>query len=478
MPIAAVPRYLGQDFSTTSPGQRFSIFLNIWTSRRDQEEEVKCRAARKSREGLELQKVLKMQGMDAAIRVLRGKNLPGLWEKSDFRAPQTWRQLATLSPTDKAMMCALLRRQEGAAAGLTPEKLFRLEASAVAPFTTGLGIQHPLENGFAFFHPQGLPYYAGSGVKGVLRQAARELASGEWGESCGWTQQYHYFLPTGSSEGNDEIGEEAEEIPLSVLDVLFGKESEEGERRHVQGALAFWDVFPRIEENSLLVEIMTPHQSHYYSQKEESAVASQPISPHDSGSPIPISFLTVPPGSRFVFHVICDTDHLRRLTANRSAEAPDLLSEGPANWRCLLEAAFRHAFQWLGFGAKTAVGYGAMRWEPKAVTEGRSVSGQGETGSGDESSVPFLSPEEVIVEELRRAFEQEKASGRKDPGGTMAQRRLELLRKAASWESGDARRKAAELITETLEWMDWPKRKREARNRELEALLVDDRKTE
>ncbi|MCL6546970.1 MAG: hypothetical protein K6T61_17290 [Bryobacteraceae bacterium] len=26
-----------------------------------------------------------------------------------------------------------------------------------------------------------------------------------------------------------------------------------------------------------------------------------------------------------------------------------------------MEAAFRHAFQWLGFGAKTAVGYGAMR---------------------------------------------------------------------------------------------------------------------
>jgi CRISPR-associated protein Cmr6 len=476
MPIAAVPRYLGRDFSTASPGQRFGIFLTIWTSRQDQEEEVKRREARKSQEGFELQSVLKKQGMDAAIRFLRGKNLPGLWEKNDSGAREAWHQLAGLSRTDKAMMRALLRRQAGAAAGLTPEKLLRLEASAVAPFTTGLGIEHPLENGFAFFHPHGVPYYAGSGIKGVLRQAARELAGGEWGETSGWTKQCYYSVPTGSSEGNAEMGEGSEEIRLSVMDVLFGKESEEGERQHVRGALTFWDVFPQIEGDSLLEEIMTPHQSHYYSQKEEGAVSDELIPPHDSGSPNPISFLTVPPGSRFVFHVICDTDHLRRLTANRPPDSPDLLSEGPANWRCLLEAAFRHAFEWLGFGAKTAVGYGAMRWEQKTVTE--TATERYSVRSDAEPSVPSLSPEEAALEKLRRAFEQEKASGRKDAGGQTAQLRLGLLRKAAAWESEDARRKAAELITETLGWMDWPKHKREARNRELEALLADKRKTE
>jgi CRISPR-associated protein Cmr6 len=74
--------------------------------------------------------------------------------------------------------------------------------------------------------------------------------------------------------------------------------------------------------------------------------------PHDSGQPNPICFLTVPPGSRFLFQVICDTLHLERT-------APDLAKDG--HWKQLIEAAFEHAFRWLGFGAKTAVGYGAMR---------------------------------------------------------------------------------------------------------------------
>jgi CRISPR-associated protein Cmr6 len=49
--------------------------------------------------------------------------------------------------------------------------------------------------------------------------------------------------------------------------------------------------------------------------------------------------------------VLCDVAHLLRL-------AP-AVAEGD-RWRSLVDAAFRHAFSWLGFGAKTAVGYGAF----------------------------------------------------------------------------------------------------------------------
>jgi CRISPR-associated protein Cmr6 len=99
---------------------------------------------------------------------------------------------------------------------------------------------------------------------------------------------------------------------------------------------------------------MTPHQSHYYQQKAQAGSTT----PHESGQPNPISFLTVPPGARFVFHVQCDLAHLRRL-------APALAAD--ERWRTLLDAAFRHAFDWLGFGAKTAVGYGAMHENPAAA---------------------------------------------------------------------------------------------------------------
>ena len=54
MPIAAVPEYLGKDFKSASPGQRFGMYLPIWTARADQEADVLNRAEAKSREGDEV----------------------------------------------------------------------------------------------------------------------------------------------------------------------------------------------------------------------------------------------------------------------------------------------------------------------------------------------------------------------------------------------------------------------------------------
>jgi len=215
----------------------------------------------------------------------------------------------------------LARQKQSFDASLIADAGICLESVATAPFTTGLGNEHPLENGFAFLNPYGLPYLPGSGIKGVLRQAARELCSGEWGATHGWNSV--------------------------AIDALFGRESNNHDSDHLRGALSFWDVLPQIKGDSLMVEIMTPHQGHYFQQKD----AAGSSSPHDSGSPIPISFLTVPPGSGFTFHVQCNLEHLGR-------HLPEFVTDG--SWKVLLNAAFEHAFDWLGFGAKTAVGYGAM----------------------------------------------------------------------------------------------------------------------
>src|SRR5690606_38300654 len=102
---------------------------------------------------------------------------------------------------------------------------------------------------------------------------------------------------------------------------------------------------------SLAVDIMTPHQSHYYQQRLDRK-SGDSTSPHESGQPNPISFLTLPPLTRFAFHVQCDVAHMERL-------APDLAHDN--RWQQLLAAAFEHAFEWLGFGAKTRVGSGAMQ---------------------------------------------------------------------------------------------------------------------
>ena len=305
MAIAAVPAYLGKDFSLASPGLRFGMFLPLWGVDNGSGEllwethDVNYRVAGQQRQERSFKDTNKTTALRSALK---------------------------LNPTDKAVMAALVRRQIAQAAAIEAQgQLLALHAIAVAPFSTGLGNEHPLENGFAFLNPYGLPYLPGSGVKGVLRQAARELARQQWGDDQGWTDE--------------------------AITALFGKASADGETEHQRGALMFWDVLPQIEGDALQVEVMTPHQSHYYQNGD---------SPHESGQPNPINFLTVPPGSKFAFHVQCNVPLLARL-------APDLVREG--RWQQLLSAALTHAFQWLGFGAKTAVGYGSMDYDPEVAAQ-------------------------------------------------------------------------------------------------------------
>src|SRR5699024_884712 len=119
---------------------------------------------------------------------------------------------------------------------------------------------------------------------------------------------------------------------------LFGNSTGDDGKR---GALIFWDAFPVLPRTaeSLAPDVMTPHQTHYYRDGE---------APHDSGQPNPILFVTIPPGAQFEFFVDCKTSLL----------APELAASN--RWQTLLQDAFEYAFDWLGFGAKTAVGYGQM----------------------------------------------------------------------------------------------------------------------
>ena len=428
MPIAAVPAYLGTDFSSASPGLRFGMYLPIWTNRADQEHEVNSRASKKSREAFEVQDMLQAQGMNATIATLRQRErnpLPDLWDKNDFAARHAWEKVLRLTANDKATMRALAARQSHTAQS-TPHTL-TLDAIATAPFTTGLGNEHPLENGFAFLNPYGLPYLPGSGVKGVLRQAARELTSGDWGDPQGWDAGTIHLL---ERRGHATI-------QLSIIDVLFGRETPDGDGDHVRGALSFWDALPQIPGDTLAVDIMTPHQSHYY-QKRQDRKSGDSTSPHDSGAPNPISFLTLPPGTGFAFHVVCDQAHLERL-------APDLAHD--LRWQTLLTAAFEHAFEWLGFGAKTAVGYGAMQVNERA----RQQRAQAQAEAAKAQHMASLSPAQQLIEafvaELRTKHEQFPSYKEKPNAAFHNQARA--LAKAAhegtDW-SADEKRQAAEAI--------------------------------
>ena len=337
MPIAAIPAYLNEDFSDASPGLRFGMYLKLWGVNR------RTRALLWTTHDVDYA----VRGQQHDEREVNVENKVSALEEAKV-----------LGERDKACMKALVERQLTLAQAIP--NLLRLNAKSIAPFTTGLGNEHPLENGFAFLNPYGLPYLPGSGVKGVLRQAARELASGEWGDAKGWNDEERFPLMQGKGEKRKSVmNKHNEPVMLSLLDILFGRESEDGDSEHLHGTLSFWDAIPQIKGDNLMVEIMTPHQSHYYQQKSDRKSGAS-VSPHDSGSPTPISFLTVPPGSTFSFFVTCDRDLLGR-------HAPELMQN--ERWKTLLRATFEHAFEWLGFGAKTAVGYGAM--ESDAMGEAR-----------------------------------------------------------------------------------------------------------
>jgi len=308
-----IPMYLGGDFTTAAPGHRFSLYLP---------------AVRP----------------DAKLGALK--------------------KVVELNDSDRSTLRAMIARQARLAAELEEsDQLQTFSAISTAPFVTGLGNEHPLENGFSFLSPYGLPYLPGSGVKAVLRRAAQELIAGVFGYAQGWTPE--------------------------ALQALFGVEDGEGDP--CRGLLSFWDVIPEIK-TGMKIEIMTPHQSGYYQNGE---------SPHDNGSPNPILFLSVPPGSAFAFHVQANRTRMARF-------APALLENN--RWRALMHVAFMHAFDWLGFGAKTAVGYGAMRFDEAAgerreqdrknrAEQERKRQAQAER----ERKLAVLSPLERKIEEIMAA---------------------------------------------------------------------------
>ncbi|MFN3713610.1 MAG: type III-B CRISPR module RAMP protein Cmr6 [Alcanivoracaceae bacterium] len=367
MPIAAVPGYLGNDFRSASPGLRFGLYFQGWNNN-------------------------------------WRKHVPDARNNESSAV----KSACAMTDSDIAAMQSLLKRQQAAFNSTSNNvSTLQLDAISTSPLATGLGNEHPTENGFTFLNPYGLPYLPGSGVKGVLRQAAHELASGEWGESD-WTD--------------------------ACILALFGPEP--GAETLIRGALTFWDVLPQVKGNSLTVEIMTPHQKHYYQEGK---------SPHDSGQPVPITFLSVPPGSGFTFHVQCHRALLE-------SSAQELMHND--KWKHLLQSAFEHAFNWLGFGAKSAIGYGAMQEdESKKREREKQQAEQREQERRLTLSPADLAYEESrpVIEKFRRSFEAANKAAYQ-PGQEFDSKRNEFIQAATAWSDQRSRSEASCLLEETLKW--------------------------
>jgi len=329
---AAVPQFAGDNFDSAPPGHRFRLYFDGWT------------------EG---------------------------WRLPDSDRDRVVGRSTTAG--DAATARALIARQRL----LLPEsaRCFVVEGETEAPFVTGIGEQHPLENGFAFYDPHGIAYLPGSGAKGVVRHAAEELALAEE-DAHGWTveavwlffgfdassvflkdpKDLHKLPSEVQSEVQwwrqrylaraDAIGTKAlDDLVRTCGDKTVGRawdadpirflrdlpNSDAAQRLHWAGALRFHDVFPLTPKEELRVEVLNPHFHEYHLGSG---------APTDSQNPQPHFYLTVPARSTFRFAV----------TLGSTPQLPQALA---GNWQALLRAAFERAFE-NGFGAKTSQGFGRM----------------------------------------------------------------------------------------------------------------------
>ncbi|MDH2431444.1 type III-B CRISPR module RAMP protein Cmr6 [Pokkaliibacter sp. MBI-7] len=259
------------------------------------------------------------------------------------------KEVTLLGKTAEQLSAALLKRQQAMTYSST---VFYLYAQNTSPFMTGMGNEHPVENGFAFLSPYGVPYLAGSGIKGMLLRAAKYLAKSAM-------LKEHQHQRAGWSD--------------AAINTLFGSADTDEAGKPIQGrqgALRFWDCFPQVANSTLAVEIMTPHNGDYLQGDS---------TPHTSGQPVPIPFLAIPPKSDFHFFIQADVSRL----------APPLRD----SWQDMLKAAFFELFHWVGMGAKTAVGYGQMDFNHDELSD---------------DDKQFYVNRTKFHQEQQRAFDQEK----------------------------------------------------------------------
>jgi CRISPR-associated protein Cmr6 len=230
-------------------------------------------------------------------------------------------------------------------------------------FATGLGNPHPVENGFLWHPSLGVPYLPGAAVKGLVRA---------------WIEQW------------DETERDRRVRDWFGVDPDTAKKSGIPEQA---GGLIFFDALP-VGQVWLEQDVMTPHYGKWYEEGGKIAdPANEPEKvPADWHDPVPVPFLVVK-SAKFVFGIA------PRRPKHKDQVEPAL-------------QALENALDWLGAGAKTAVGYGRMKTAPdvKAMLDGLLAEKERESRRLQEelalnAALASLSPP---AQELERAIRDKK----------------------------------------------------------------------
>lgn len=342
------------------------------------------------------------RGLEAPLAPSPGAMHMGLWFERFFHGYEN-----DFAAVNKEGRSAWLRqfdlKQVGARGELQAkaQKIEQLAASqggqariyqCTAPFVTGMGNPHPLENGFTWHPTLGMPYLPGSAVKGLAR-AAVELAY----------------------QGEDQP---------ALLKRWFGTEAK-GDVPEASGSFIFLDALP-VAPCALVPEVMTPHMGKWYEKGGKTPTAKD-TQPGDWHSPVPVGYLTAR-GLQLQFAVM-----------PRPGVAADEMEQV---WQAL-----DYALQWLGAGGKTAQGFGTMEINQSA--ERQRQQAQAEAAQAQHMASLSLAQQliETFVAELRAKHEQF-PNLKENPNAAFHNKARALAKAAhegADW-SVDEKRAAAEAI--------------------------------
>lgn len=420
------------------------------------------------------------------------------WEKPEKPKTDALYPLRNKFNNDlKQLKNALINRQRHSAIRLK-DKISIVPCQFESPFVTGMGNPHPVENGFSFLNPYGLPYIPGSSIKGALRHAAELMALfpdeykedddknktiiesfniidvwllfGFEGQGCSLWNPYTDNENRIESELNKALKEQKNKILESnILEFFFQKQKETLKKFKIfsgqelinslteknnknllneinyRGAINFWDSIPDIE--NMEIEIMTPHYSGYYKGED---------SPHDSGSPNPIPFLVIPPQSKFNLYIECLTSRL------------------PKNydWQSKCHEIIRFCSKWCGFGAKTAIGYGTFNLDEKAIKKEKEAKEEQKKEEEAAKRRASMTEEEIALEEFEQNFNRikKKEENYNTNSSELSPIRNSFLKIALEWTNKEARLKAAMLLKESVKWGPPGKKKKQKIKEQISKL--------
>jgi CRISPR-associated protein Cmr6 len=206
----------------------------------------------------------------------------------------------------------------------------------------GSGNSSGSEIGLTLHHTWGVPVIPGSALKGVLAHFVDATMgppppdAAPWQQLDGEREREAYQGVTWGSHG-------AVRGPGSIYRLVFGAPDTSGDDEMrgqgfdagaAAGLVTFHDALYMpgsvAGDKPLAVDVLTVHQKRYYD-------ASGGHWPNDYDNPVPVSFLTVRPGAKFLVAL-----------------------SGPPSWTALVAHLVPEALASWGIGGKTSAGYGRL----------------------------------------------------------------------------------------------------------------------